>query len=127
MILKRIYSPDSIMPTSETSPLYETANGSAVFCTCCNRVEMMLGNAVLYLQRDDFASVLRVIDGFDAESAPDSPRRDFVIRTEHDDAAFAFTRREVLELRGLVVGARGALRLYDGLTSARFDARELLH
>lgn len=119
------------MTTSESPSLFETANGRAVFCTCCNRVEMMLGNAVLYLERDDFASVLRVIDGFDAEGAPDSPRRDFVIRTQHDDAAFAFTRREVMELRGLVLGARGALRLYEGITAARTaahaDTRALLH
>lgn len=115
------------MRTSETPSLYETANGRAVFCTCCNRVEMMLGNAVLYLERDDFTSVLRVIDGFDVDSAPDSPRRDYVIRTQHDDAAFAFSRREVMELRGLVLGARGALRTYDRMAAPRGDSRGLLH
>lgn len=112
--------------TDEVPSLYETANGRAIFCTCCDRVEMMLGNAVLYLERNDFEPVLRVIDGFDAEAAPDSPKRDFVIRTEHDDAAFAFSRREVIELRRLVLGARRALGLREG-AATRFDPRALLN
>jgi hypothetical protein len=83
-------------------PFARTAHGSALFCGCCGKVEVTLGNAVLCMERDDFASVLQVIDGFDPDTAADSRTRAFIIRTESGDAAFAFDRRELLELRELV-------------------------
>lgn len=83
-------------------PFARTAHGSALFCGCCGKVEVTLGNAVLCMTSDDFESVLQVIDGFDPDTAPDTRTRGFVIRTESGDAAFVFDRRELLELRELV-------------------------
>ena len=83
-------------------PFARTAHGSALFCGCCGKVEVTLGNAVLCMASDDFESVLQVIDGFDPDSAPDGRSRPYIIRTESGDAAFAFDRRELLELRELV-------------------------
>jgi len=88
--------------TGDKEPFARTAHGSALFCGCCGKVEVTLGNAVLCLAPDDLPSVLEVIDAFDPDTAPDTPRRSFVIRTEGGDAAFAFHRREILELRELV-------------------------
>lgn len=90
---------------NEAEPIARTAHGSALFCGCCGKVEVTLGNAVLCLAPDDLPSVLEVIDAFDPDTAPDSPRRSFVIRTESGDAAFAFARAEILELRELVRSA----------------------
>lgn len=86
----------------EAEPFARTAHGSALFCGCCGKVEVTLGNAVLCLMPDDLPSVLEVIDAFDPDTAPDTPRRSFVIRTESGDAAFTFNRAEILELRQLV-------------------------
>jgi hypothetical protein len=86
----------------DTEPFARTAHGSALYCGCCGKVEITMGNAVLCLAKDDLSSVMEVIAAFDPDSAPDTPRRAFVIRTEGGDAAFAFHRREILELRELV-------------------------
>ena len=112
----------------EAEPFARTAHGSALFCGCCGKVEVTLGNAVLCLAPDDLSSVLDVIDAFDPDGAPDSPRRSFVIRTESGDAAFAFHRGEILELRELVRLAGRHLRRDDAviLPSPRF-ARSLLN
>lgn len=91
------------------APLYQTLRGTALLCTCCNRVELALGNAVLHLDREGLAAVGELVDSFGAESAADSPVRSFVMRTRQDDAAFAFDRSEVLELRELVRGTEAAL------------------
>ena len=88
--------------STNQEPFVRTAHGSALLCGCCGKVEVTLGNAVLCLAPDDLPSVHEVIDAFDPETAPDTPARDFVIRTESGDAAFAFHRRELLELRELV-------------------------
>lgn len=91
--------------------LHRTRRGTALHCTCCGRVEVCFGNAVLALDEDDLRSVLSIIDSFDLDSAPRDAdgQRSFLIRTQHDEAAFAFSRREALELRDLLVGARRAL------------------
>lgn len=103
MILKcnLIFHADAGMNSNE-EPFVRTAHGSALYCGCCGKVEVTLGNAVLTLAPDDLSSVLEVIDGFDPDTAPDTPARGFVIRAESGDAAFAFHRRELLELRELV-------------------------
>lgn len=93
----------------EPEPFARTAHGSALLCGCCGQVEVTLGNAVLCLAPDDVQSVLEVIEGFDPVSAPDTPVRGFVIRTESGDAAFVFHRREILELRDLVRRAQAHL------------------
>jgi len=76
--------------------------------------------AVLSLAPDDIPSVMEVIEGFDPASAPDTPERGFVIRTESGDAAFAFHRREILELRELV---RRAGDYLGGGTPSRDEPR----
>lgn len=91
--------------SNEPEPFARTAHGNALFCGCCGKVEVTLGNAVLCLAPDDLPSVLEVIDAFDPDTAPRSPRRSFIIRTESGDAAFAFDRAEILELRELVRSA----------------------
>ncbi len=110
--------------------LARTENGSAILCGCCGKVEVTLGNAMLTLQRDDFGSVLDVIAGFYPGAAPDSAERGFVIRTESGDGAYCFHRRELLELRELVVRAERALApagpALDG-PRPRFDTRSLLN
>ncbi|MQA91677.1 MAG: hypothetical protein GEU90_15885 [Gemmatimonas sp.] len=91
--------------------LYGTELGSAAYCECCGRVEISFGNAMLSLDSDDLGSVVEIIDSFDLERAPPCTehRRRYLIRTQHD-AAFAFNRWEALELRDLLLGARGALQ-----------------
>lgn len=92
--------------------LCTTANGIAARCGCCGRVEVTLGNAVLFLELEDLDSVLEVIETFGVDHAPEPlPReRPFIIRTELDQAAFAFSLGEVLELRTLVSTARQRMR-----------------
>ncbi len=90
-------------------PFARTAHGSALLCGCCGKVEVTLCNAVLCLQPDDLESVLEVIEAFDPHSAPDTAVRSFVIRAESGDAAFAFSRREILELLELTRRAQAHL------------------
>ena len=63
-------------------------------------VEVTFGNAVLSLGLADLDSVLEIIESFDVDSAPDAfpGRREFLIRTQHDDAAFAFKEKQKLRL-----------------------------
>lgn len=103
MILNLFYSRVAMKRNQE--PFARTEHGSALFCGCCGKVEVTLGNAVLCLAPEDLPSVLAVIDSFDPPTAPDVPDRDYLIRNESGDAAFAFGRRELLELRELVLRA----------------------
>lgn len=95
--------------------LCTTANGIAARCSCCGRAEITLGNAVLSLELADLDSVLEVIESFGVDQAPEPlPReRPFIIRTELDQAAFAFSLGEVLELRTLVSTARQRMHAAD--------------
>ena len=94
--------------------LCRTENGLAFRCTCCAKVEVQFGNAVLQLDAEEMVSLSELLDSFDVGDAPDddaeaeSPRRDFVVRTELDGAAFAFSAPEVRELR-LLLGVAGRL------------------
>lgn len=105
-------SPSSVAGDANPLLLCRTNLGTALHCNCCGRIEIAFGNAVLALGSDDLASVLAIIDSFDLDRGPVQPdeRRAFIIRTQHDDAAFAFTRAEAIELRDLLIGARSALR-----------------
>jgi hypothetical protein len=60
----------------------------------------------------DLDSVLQILDSFrlDDPVDPHAGRRGFVIRTQHDDAAFAFDHGEVMELHQLLTTARATLR-----------------
>lgn len=118
-----------MQPQTPSFPVAEDANplllcrtnlGTALHCNCCGRIEIAFGNAVLALGADDLVSVLGIIDSFDLDRGPAQPdeRRAFIIRTQHDDAAFAFTRAEAIELRDLLIGARSALRTRPLFTSA---------
>lgn len=95
--------------------LCTTTNGIAARCGCCGRVEVTLGNAVLSLELADLDSVLEVIESFGVDQTPERlPReRPFIIRTELDQAAFAFSLGEVLELRTLVSTARQRMQTAD--------------
>lgn len=94
--------------------LCRTENGLAFRCTCCGELEVQFGNAILHLDRAETTSLMELLDSFDVGDAPDddceaeSPRRDFVVRTELDGAAFAFSAPEVRELR-LLLGVAGRL------------------
>jgi hypothetical protein len=116
----------------EAFTLCSTAHGAALRCSCCGRVEVTFGNAVLSLDLPDLDSVLEIIDSFDADRVPDPfpERRGFLIRTQHDDAAFAFSRAEVIELRELLNGARAAVQGVEALLASapqRFNATRVLH
>lgn len=117
---------------AEAFALCSTAHGTALWCSCCGRVEVTFGNAVLSLDLSDFDSVLEIIDSFDADRAPDPfpERRGFLIRTQHDDAAFAFSKAEVIELRELLTGARAAMRRTDTPLASvprTFHAKHVFH
>lgn len=92
--------------------LCASENGRVIRCSCCGRLELGMGNVLLFLGEDDLAAVREVLDGFDADGPPvagESPRP-FVVRTESDTVAFALARGEVREMRALVRAARRALR-----------------
>lgn len=94
--------------------LCRTENGLAFRCACCGELEVQFGNAILHLDAAEIASLMELLDSFDVGDAPDddaeaeSPRRDFVVRTAEDGAAFAFSAPEVRELR-LLLGVAGRL------------------
>lgn len=94
--------------------LCRTENGLALRCTCCGELEVQFGNAILHLDSAEIASLTELLDSFrvgdapDDDAEPESPRRDFVVRTEVDGAAFAFSASEVRELR-LLLGVAGRL------------------
>lgn len=101
---------------AEDALLARTTEGRAMRCSCCDRVEVTLGNAILSLGLPDLASVLEVIESFDIDDAPESTRgeREYVIRTEAEQVSFAFSRDEVAQLRELVTGARARLLSTSG-------------
>lgn len=117
-------------PAKADGVLLTTPRGSVLQCGCCDKVEVALGNAILSLAPADLDSVLEVIESFDVEGAPETepPRREFILRTEHDQASFAFSRSEVMELRELVTAARARMRVGSALTFALpAEARRILH
>jgi hypothetical protein len=124
--------PRRISAEPEALALCSTAHGTALRCSCCGCVEVTFGNAVLSLGLADLDSVLEIIDSFDVDRAPDPfpERRGFLIRTQHDDAAFAFSKAEVVELRELLHGARTAMQRTDVLATAAprvSNATHILH
>lgn len=125
-------SDNAIFVMPEEIHLYSTRRGVSLLCACCARIEVTLGNAVLVLDAEGVDSVLQLIETFAVDSAPDHPppRRDFLIRTEHGDAAFAFSKDEVMELRDLLTHARAAVMRRRGESPARPTVRPcpaLLH
>jgi hypothetical protein len=99
--------------------LCASENGRVIRCGCCGRLELAMGNVVLFLGEDDLAAVRDVLDGFAADGppVPGESARPFVVRTESDTVAFALTRAEVREMGALVRDARRALR--PGTTRSR--------
>ena len=124
--------PRSTPTEPEAFALCSTTHGTALRCSCCGHVEVTFGNAVLSLGLADLDSVLEIIESFDVDSAPDAfpGRREFLIRTQHDDAAFAFNKAEVIELRELLIGAQARMRQMETplkTTSRRIRATETLN
>jgi hypothetical protein len=98
-------------PGPDAEIVLTTTNGSAAWCRCCNRVEVVLGNAILALAFEDLDAVLDIIASFAPpdEAAGWPGPRCYVIRTEHDDGGYVFDAEEVEELRTLVLAARARM------------------
>lgn len=99
-------------------------------CSCCDKVEVTLGNAILSLGFADLGSVLEVIESFEIDTAPQSTpgAREYVIRTEADQVSLAFSRDEIAQLRELVTGARSRLLSLPAPALPRTgDGLQMLH
>jgi hypothetical protein len=108
--------------------LCTAADGHVVRCGCCGRLELSLGNLLLFLAETDLDAVREVLDGFDAEGpAAAGEGRPFVVRTEADSVAFALTRGEVREMREMVRQTTRALRRAAMLRRRRTAPRAARH
>ena len=112
-------------------PVFATAHGCVSRCGCCSRLQVLFGNALLSTDGDSFGQLRAVVaefdrghallptGGADLEAPFDADDTDaasplryrVVLHTGCAGVAFAFTRRDVAELRTLLEGAALLLEL----------------
>lgn len=92
-----------------------TRRGVATRCSCCGKVEVEFGNALLSLDAAELDHLLSCLGGRDLAQSPDfSDRRGYVIRCGPNGPAYVFSRAEIVELRELLVQARRVLQAENG-------------
>jgi len=99
--------------------VFETDHGAVLRCACCERLLVRFGNALLSLDRPEFARLRHLVgavdvcpDGGDPSVRPVSPDR-LVLHATDPGMAFVFTRGERAELEMLLEGAALLLELGD--------------
>lgn len=86
--------------------ILETDRGFVRRCTCCDRIELRFGNALLGLSVDEMECVRsRLVEAELAAGALVSPRPSVVLMIGETASGWVFDREEVLELHRLLAGA----------------------
>ena len=97
--------------THDYTVLARTQNGCVLQCTGCKRLQINFGNVVLIRDRKGFATFKSSIENVKAHrAAADVPQGlTFVVGIRENELAFAFSRKEVIELFDLLAGAKAML------------------
>ncbi len=113
------------MSSEAFQAVFATERGCVLRCRCCDRLQVLFGNALLSLDSEGFQRLRETVAEFDAgfallrggtvatsatafdsdDAAAASPLScRVVLHTRPGGAAYAFTRGDIAELRALVEG-----------------------